>query len=84
MHSMFTVSYNYWFEGFGILNFNNSAWNLLRKKSLSIFTENLWLYVLVMSRTHFRVNPHSIFAWMSRDSLLETSVISEPTTRELV
>ena len=23
-----------------------------------------WLYVIVNSRTHFRVNPHSIFAWM--------------------
>ena len=30
-----------------------------------------WLYVLIMSRTHFRVNPHSIVAWMSRNSLLE-------------
>ena len=24
-----------------------------------------WLYVLVMSHPHFRVNPHSIVAWMS-------------------
>ena len=32
----------------------------------------IWLYVLVMSCTHFRVNLHSIFAWMSRNSLLET------------
>ena len=30
------------------------------------------LYVLVMSRTRFRANPHSIVAWMSRNSLLET------------
>ena len=30
-----------------------------------------WLYVLMMSRTHFRVNLHSIVAWMSRNSLLE-------------
>ena len=29
------------------------------------------LYVLIMSRTHFRVNPLSIVAWMSRNSLLE-------------
>ena len=29
------------------------------------------LYVLVMSFTRFRVNPHSIIAWMSRNSLLE-------------
>ena len=27
----------------------------------------IWLYVLVMSRTCFRVNPHSIVAWMSRN-----------------
>ena len=29
------------------------------------------LYVLVVSRTRFRVNSHSIVAWMSRNSLLE-------------
>ena len=33
------------------------------------------LYVLIMSRTRFRVNLHSIFAWMSRNSLLETGAI---------
>ena len=31
----------------------------------------IWLYVFIMSRTRFRVNPHSIVAWMSRNSLLE-------------
>ena len=31
----------------------------------------IWLYVIVMSRTCFRVNPHSIVAWMSRNSLLK-------------
>ena len=36
-----------------------------------------WLYVLVMSRTRFRVNPHSIVAWMSRNSLLEAGAKSE-------
>ena len=35
------------------------------------------LYVIVMSRTPFRVNPHFIFPRMSRNSLLETSAISE-------
>ena len=30
-----------------------------------------WLYVLVVSRTRFRVNPHSIVAWMPKNSLLE-------------
>ena len=29
------------------------------------------LYVLVMSRTRFRVNPHSIVAWISRNYLLK-------------
>ena len=29
------------------------------------------MYVLVTSRTRFRVNPHSIVAWMSRNSLIE-------------
>ena len=36
-----------------------------------------WLYVLIMSRRRFRVNPHSIVAWMSRNSLLETGPKSE-------
>ena len=35
-------------------------------------TKRFLLYVLVMSRTRFRVNPHSLVAWMSRNSLLET------------
>ena len=37
----------------------------------------IWLYVLVMPRTHFRVNPHAIFAWMSRNSSLQTGAMSE-------
>ena len=37
----------------------------------------IWLYVFIMSRTHFRVNPHSINAFISRNSLLETGAISE-------
>ena len=45
----------------------------------SIFytTDVYWLYVLAMSRTRFRVNPHSIVAWMTRNSLLETGAKSE-------
>ena len=35
------------------------------------------LYVLVMSRNRFRVNPHSIAAWMAKDSLLEAGRKSE-------
>ena len=37
----------------------------------------IWLYVLAMSRTRFRVNRHSIVAWMSRSSLLEAGAESE-------
>ena len=37
----------------------------------------IWQYVLIMSDTCFRVNPHSIVAWMSRNSLLKTGRISE-------
>ena len=36
-----------------------------------------WLYVLVMLRTRFRVNPHSIVTWMSRNSLFEAALKSE-------
>ena len=34
-------------------------------------------YVIITSRTRFRVNLHSIVAWISRNSLLETDAISE-------
>ena len=37
----------------------------------------LWLYVVIMSRTRFEVNLHSIVAWISRNSLLETDTISK-------
>ena len=36
--------------------------------------DNFKLCVLVISRTRFRVNPHSIVAWMLRNSLLETGL----------
>ena len=35
------------------------------------------LYVPVLSRMDFRVNPHSIISWMSRNSLLEAGTKSE-------
>ena len=35
------------------------------------------LYVIIMSRTCFRVNLHSIVAWMTKNSLLETDPISD-------
>ena len=41
------------------------------------------LHVLVMSHTHFTVNPHSIFAWMSRNSLLKKGAVSEGNIRSL-
>ena len=35
-----------------------------------------WLYVLIMWRTHFRVNLNSMIAWMSRNSLLKAGAKS--------
>ena len=35
------------------------------------------LFLLIMSRTGFRVNPQSIFTGISRNSLLERGAISE-------
>ena len=35
------------------------------------------LYVVFMSRTHFRANIHSLGPWMSRNAFLETDAISE-------
>ena len=35
------------------------------------------LILIIMSRTRFRVNPHSIVAYMSRNSLLEAGVKSK-------
>ena len=43
----------------------------------NIATMTRRLCVLIMSHTHFRVNLHSVVAWLSRNSLLETGVISE-------
>ena len=40
-------------------------------------TKESWLYVLVMSRTRFRVNLHSIIVRMSRNSLLAAGAKSE-------
>ena len=34
----------------------------------------LFLIVLVMTHTRFRVNPHSMVTWMSRNSLLEAEI----------
>ena len=54
-----------------------------------LYVRCILLYLFFMSRTRFRVNPHSIFALMSRNSLLEagakcegevTATWLEPTT----
>ena len=37
----------------------------------------IWLYVIIMSHTCFRVNLHSIVARMSRSSLVKINVISK-------
>ena len=37
----------------------------------------IWLYELIISRTRFKVNPHSIVAWMSGNYLLEAGAKSE-------
>ena len=37
----------------------------------------IWLYVLVMSRTRFRMHPYSIVSWISRNWLLVGGAISE-------
>ena len=37
----------------------------------------IWLYVFIMSRTRFSVNPHSIVAWTSRNPLLEAGAKTE-------
>ena len=37
----------------------------------------IWLYVNIISSMHFRVNPHSLFAWMSRNILLASRTISK-------
>ena len=46
-------------------------------EKLTFEAEYYWLYVLIMSRTRFRVNPYSIVAWISRNSLLEAGAISK-------
>ena len=45
-------------------------------------TPCIWLYVF-MPRAHFRVNLHSIVAWMAGNSLLETGEISEIQVTEM-
>ena len=43
----------------------------------SLSVRCIWLYVLITSRTYFRVNPHSIATWLSRKSFFKTGAISD-------
>ena len=43
-------------------------------KFLITFRHNKTNCVIIMSRTRFRVNPHSVVAWMSRNPLLEAAL----------
>ena len=44
---------------------------------IPVYPRSNWLYVPDLSRTRFRMNPHSIVAWMSRNFLLEAGAKSE-------
>ena len=47
----------------------------LRCEYLSVWC--IWLYSLINSHMTFRVNPHSIVSWMSRNFLLGAGAVSE-------
>ena len=64
------------YEVLSILIFFIFSLNLIRS-FVDIPNLDIWQYVLVMSRKRFRVNPHSIVAWMSKNSLLEAVAKSE-------
>ena len=55
---------------------NNHCWPDITPQAINLVF-CYWLYVLIISCARFRVIPHSIVAWMSRKSLLETDNISE-------
>ena len=44
----------------------------------------IWLYVIIMSRMCFRMNLHSIVAWMLKNSLVETGAISDILSKEFI
>ena len=64
------------YEVLSILIFFIFSLNLIRS-FVDIPNLDIWQYVLVMSRTRFRVKPHSTVAWMSRNSLLKAGAKSE-------
>ena len=45
---------------------------MIELNSKHLYVEWVLLYAVLMSRTHFRMNSHSIFAWMLRNSSLVT------------
>ena len=51
--------------------------NMIRLCCEYLSVRCIWLFVLIMSSTRFRVNPHSIFTRLLRNSLLETGAKSE-------
>ena len=59
------------------LNSHYKARSYKKKKHRNIKAYRKWLYIIIMSRTRFRVNLYSIVAWMSRNSLLKTDAKSE-------
>ena len=82
-HKALQGSSFYWWHK-SIININISPNHLIKLINIDslIICENLhvrciWLYVIIMSRTSLRLNPHSIVAWMSRNSFLERGAISE-------
>ena len=64
------------YEVLSILIFFIFSLNLIRS-FVDIPNLDIWQYVLVLSRTRFRVNPYSVVAWMSKNSLLEAVAKSE-------
>ena len=50
---------------------------MIERRSEYLSVRCIWLYVLAISRTRLRVNPHSRIGWMSRNHLLEPFEKSE-------
>ena len=55
----------------------NQTWQKIELCCEYLSARRIWLDAIIMSRTRFRVNLHSMVAWMWRKSLLETGAISE-------
>ena len=54
---------------------SSNSWRIFYQ--FLFITTNMILCVLIISRTRFRVNSHSIVAWMSRNSFHEAGAKSE-------